>query len=106
MGLAKWERESRVTCLESALEETMRISDEQVRKAVDRLLNPEHQVEISPSAEDGPMIEEVVQKVMAMPDREDRIAEMKALIESGKYNPTGAEISESMLRRWIADQTK
>ncbi|HRJ27891.1 MAG TPA: flagellar biosynthesis anti-sigma factor FlgM [Fimbriimonadaceae bacterium] len=86
----------------------MRISDEQVKKAVDRLLHPElhPESEPTPRPEDGPMIEEVVQKVMQMPDREDRIAELKAAIESGEYRPTGSEIAESMIRRWLADQVR
>jgi len=41
---------------------------------------------------------------MSMPDREDRIAELKAKIEAGTYRVSGEEIAESMIRRNIADK--
>lgn len=57
-----------------------------------------------PKAEDGPMIKELVAAVRAMPDREDRIAELKARIESGEYKPAADEIADAMIRRAIADR--
>ena len=39
-----------------------------------------------------------------MPDRTDRIDELKAKIASGTYNVTGEGIAESMIKRSIADR--
>ncbi|MFQ3667999.1 MAG: flagellar biosynthesis anti-sigma factor FlgM [Fimbriimonadaceae bacterium] len=48
----------------------------------------------------------VVRQVIRMPDREDRVAEIRARIEAGDYNPTGYEIAEAMIRRAIADRVR
>ena len=91
----------------------MRISDEQVQKVlsqrqalVGEIQDMDLEMEPSPRPTDGPLIKQVTQEVMAMPDREDRIAEVKAQIESGTYNPTGDEIADAMVRRAIADQVR
>ena len=34
------------------------------------------------------------------------IAELKAKIEAGEYNPTGDEIADAMIRRSIADRIR
>ncbi len=93
----------------------MQISDEQVR-LVQRLL-VEHQLidEIQdmdlpldsyPKPGDADLIRQVVADVMKMPDREDRIAELKARIEAGTYNPSGDDIADAMIRRAIADRVR
>ena len=91
----------------------MRISDEQVRKVlsqrealVEEIQDMDLEMEPSPRPTDGLLIKKVTEDVMNMPDREDRIAEVKAMIESGKYNPTGDDIADAMIRRAIADQIK
>ena len=55
----------------------------------------------APTAEE---MSRLVADVNAMDDREDRIADLKARIESGSYNPAGADIADAMIRRAIADR--
>lgn len=55
---------------------------------------------------DADLIADVTAQVNAMPDREEMINELKARIEAGEYNPTGEEITETMIRRAIADRMK
>lgn len=55
-------------------------------------------------AEDQELVADVVAHVNAMDDREDRIADLKARIEAGSYNPAGADIADAMIRRAIADR--
>jgi anti-sigma28 factor (negative regulator of flagellin synthesis) len=52
---------------------------------------------------DADHIKQVTAEVIAMKDREDLIADLKARIEAGKYNPSGDEIADAMIRRSIAD---
>ena len=52
---------------------------------------------------DRPLIKQVTREVINMPDREALIAELKAKIEAGEYNPTGDDIADAMIRRNIAD---
>jgi anti-sigma28 factor (negative regulator of flagellin synthesis) len=53
---------------------------------------------------DKDLITETVQKVHAAPDREARIAELKARLAAGEYQVTGEEIAEAMIRRAAADR--
>ena len=55
---------------------------------------------------DRDLIEAVVEKVKQMPDREERIAELKAQIEAGTYNPSSDDIADTMVRRAIADKIR
>ena len=41
-----------------------------------------------------------------MPDREEYIAELKAKIDAGQYNPTSDDIADAMIRRNIADRIR
>jgi anti-sigma28 factor (negative regulator of flagellin synthesis) len=50
------------------------------------------------------LIEQVTKEVLAMPDRDEMVAELKARIEAGTYNPTGDEIADAMIRRSVADR--
>jgi len=50
------------------------------------------------------IIKQVTAEVIAMPEREDLIADLKARIEAGNYNPTGDDIADAMIRRSIADR--
>ena len=88
----------------------MQISDTELKKVILigglRLREPIEDEQPSPRPEDGPMIKALTQEIMEMPDREDRVAELKARIESGNYSPTGDEIAEAMYRRAIADRIK
>ena len=91
----------------------MQISDAQVKMVkellVQRGLIHELQdmalpLESYPRPEDAELIRQVVQEVLNMPEREDRIADLKARIEAGTYNPSGDEIADAMIRRAIADR--
>ncbi|HWD37308.1 MAG TPA: flagellar biosynthesis anti-sigma factor FlgM [Fimbriimonas sp.] len=85
----------------------MQISDTEVKKIQDAKKLVAEIVEIGDArsqADDQNLIQEVTAKVMEMPDREDRIEELKARIEAGTYNVTSEEIVESMVRRAIADK--
>lgn len=87
----------------------MQISDTEIRRILVlgglRLTEPE-ELEMSPKPTDGPLIKAVTADVMAMEDRTDRIAELKAKIDAGEYNPSSEEIANAMVRRAIADQIR
>lgn len=53
---------------------------------------------------DNDLIKMTAETIKNMPDREDMIAELKARIQNGTYNPTGDEIAEAMIRRSTADK--
>ena len=91
----------------------MRISDNEVKK----LLTEGHAivgqiVEIGQGNEeavreaDEALVKQVTADVVAMSDREEMIADLKARIEAGTYNPTGDEIADTMIRRSIADRIR
>ena len=92
----------------------MRISDEQVKKVMEssrealtrEIEDMDLELEPSPRPTDGPLIKQVTKAVIELPDREDRIAEVKAQIEAGTYNPSGDEIADAMIRRTIADRIR
>lgn len=84
----------------------MQISDNEVKKILGQgglVQAIEEVAEKRQRAEDQELVQNVVSQVAEMGDREDRIAELKARIEAGNYNPTGAEIADAMIRRAIAD---
>lgn len=87
----------------------MRISDTEIKKilngeysVVEDLMRHEKDSEIKRENED--LIKQVTGDVIAMPDREAMVAELKARIEAGTYNPTGDEIADAMIRRSVADR--
>lgn len=91
----------------------MQISDTQVRMVKELLVQRGLISEIQdmdlpldsyPRPEDAELIRQAVIEVLGMPDREDRIADLKARIEAGSYNPSGDDIADAMIRRAIADQ--
>jgi len=87
----------------------MRISDNEIKK-----LQSGHYAVVSDIVElgqkiktrdqDADTIKQVTAEVIAMSDREDLIADLKARIEAGKYNPSGDEIADAMIRRSVADR--
>lgn len=89
----------------------MQISNEEVKKIMSRgvirdiedlaegIDDPEYPIEPE-------MVEAVTKLVVELPDREDRVAELKARIDAGQYNPTGDEIADAMIRRNIADRVR
>jgi anti-sigma28 factor (negative regulator of flagellin synthesis) len=87
----------------------MRISDNEVKKIlggtpaiVSAIVSVGE--DVVQRSKDAELIAEVTQNVIAMPDREAFVAEMKARVESGQYNPTADEIVDAMVRRAIADK--
>ncbi|OJU63357.1 MAG: hypothetical protein BGO01_04230 [Armatimonadetes bacterium 55-13] len=55
---------------------------------------------------DEKLTAQVTQNVLEMGDREDLVADLKARIEAGTYNPTGDDIADAMIRRSIADRIR
>ncbi|MDR3689498.1 MAG: flagellar biosynthesis anti-sigma factor FlgM [Fimbriimonas sp.] len=54
--------------------------------------------------QDKLMVKALAQEILAMPDRQEMIDELKAQIEAGEYNPSGEEIVDAMIRRAVADK--
>jgi len=55
---------------------------------------------------DKELVDQVVEIVQQMPDRDEVIADLRSRIESGTYNPSGADIADAMIRRTIADRVR
>ena len=55
---------------------------------------------------DKALIQKITEQVADMPDRDAMIAELKARIDAGTYNPSGDEIADAMIRRAIADNIR
>jgi negative regulator of flagellin synthesis FlgM len=88
----------------------VRISNEQLQKVADSggSITPDSALVDAAVIKltDKALIEEITHKVADMPDRDDLVAELKARVEAGDYNPTGEEIADAMVRRAIADQVR
>lgn len=88
----------------------MRISDEQVKRILEgtQLVTQIEEAgqEAARLEADRPIVKRVTKDVINMPDREDYIAELKAKIDAGEYNPTADEIADAMIRRNIADRIR
>lgn len=87
----------------------MRISDNEVKKILSGtaiVRDIEFIGQVLDREADEKLAHDVTQDVLAMGDREDQIADLKARIEAGTYNPTGAEIADAMIRRSIADRVR
>lgn len=94
----------------------MRISDNEIQKIIApdslgveppladglKALGLDHQAERRKA--DADLVRRVTADVLAMPDREATIADLKARIEAGTYAPSGEEIVDAMVRRAIADR--
>jgi len=55
---------------------------------------------------EGDVIREITAKVNEMPDREDRVRELKAQVDGGTYQRSGEEIAVAMGRRALADRIR
>ncbi|MCW5946039.1 MAG: flagellar biosynthesis anti-sigma factor FlgM [Fimbriimonadales bacterium] len=92
----------------------MKVSMEQVRKVIEqtKLKPAELKTETLfdkdlAAPADAKLIREVVDEVMKMPEvRAELVAELKARVERGEYNPSSEEIVEAMVRRAIADKLR
>lgn len=88
----------------------MKISTEQLEKVLSK------GGEITPDAArvdeavirltDATLIQAVVKKVDQISDRDEMVAELRAKIAAGQYNPTSEEIADSIVRRTIADRIR
>ncbi len=59
------------------------------------------------ASDDAKLLLKVREIINRTPDvRDELVAELKARIESGQYNPTGAEIADAMVRRTLADRIR
>ena len=83
-----WRSQTEGTTPSSILEDIQRIALENDQKA------------------DKDLVRQVVEAIHNMPDREDFVADLRARIEAGTYNPTGDEIADAMIRRAIADRVR
>lgn len=91
----------------------MQISDKEVMKLLRSKEDIVREIESIAEGIDDPqfeidplMVQNLARQVIAMPDREDRIAELKAEIEAGTYRPSAEQIVEAMIRRAIADRAR
>ena len=91
----------------------MRISDNEVKKVLSGEYSIANEItkigEESEAARrdaDKALVSDVTQSVIDMPDREEMIANLKARIEAGEYNPSGDDIADTMIRRSIADRIR
>ncbi len=91
----------------------MRVSDAEIKKIlqgqhaiVREIVELEEGIDDPEFEIDPKLVRQVARRVMQMPDRDDLVAELKARIERGEYNPTGDEIAEAMIRRAIADSVR
>lgn len=89
----------------------MQISDQQVKLVQEQILQKKMLVkeimeigQVKDQESEAQLVKEVTHSVLQMPDREDRIAELKAKIDAGQYNPSAEEIVDAMIRRSIADK--
>ncbi len=89
----------------------MRISDNEVKKILsgENASLVEEIVQIGQESDreaDKKLAQQVTNEVLAMGDREEMIADLKARIEAGTYNPSGEDIADTMIRRSIADRIR
>ena len=91
----------------------MRISDNEVKKLltggpaiVEQIVEIGQGNEEARREADEVLVKQVTAEVVAMSDREEMIAELKARIEAGTYNPSGDDIADTMIRRAIADRIR
>lgn len=89
----------------------MRISDNEVKKILSgQYAIVEEIVELGEDNEtkhtDADLIKKVTSDVIAMPDRDEIVADLKAKIEAGIYQPAGEDIADAMIRRSVADKIK
>lgn len=65
-------------------------------------INKKDEVSISREAMDYQLVSKAVKAIKELPDvREDKVAELRARIETGNYNVEGREIAEKLLTRSI-----
>jgi len=88
----------------------MRISDTELHKVMNNsgyaLVEGENGFITSPREGDDVLIKQMVADIIAMPDREDMIADLKARVEAGTYRPDADDIADVMWRRAIADRIR
>jgi anti-sigma28 factor (negative regulator of flagellin synthesis) len=87
----------------------MRISDNEVKKLLSGHVVVQETTQVEEDAvqaDDTELIAKLTADVMAAGDREEMVADLRARIEAGTYNPTADEIADTMIRRAIADRVR
>lgn len=88
----------------------MRISDNEVKRILGAEPGIVHAIveigEAHDRKRDQELVSQVTADVIAMSDREEMIANLKARIQAGAYAPSGDEIADAMIRRSIADRVR
>jgi anti-sigma28 factor (negative regulator of flagellin synthesis) len=88
----------------------MKVSLEQVKTIAElggAVTPPESEVDASViRLIDQDLIAETVSAVVAMPDRDGLVEDLKARIAAGAYRPTADEIVDVMIRRAVADRAR
>ncbi len=91
----------------------MQVSDTEIRKVlqgrqgiVQAIVELEDGIDEPSFPIDPALVAEVTRAVVRMPDREDRVADLKARVDAGTYAPTSDEIADAMIRRSIADSVR
>ncbi len=88
----------------------MQISDTELKKVIAtgslRIAEPIEEQEWTLPESDKPLVAAVTREVIDMPDREDRVEELRKKIAAGTYRPTGEEIADAMMRRAIVDRVR
>ena len=86
----------------------MKISDEQIRLAVEYLREAGAHGDAACEAPDGDLsdlVRRVVEEVERLPDvREERVAEARSLIDG--HLPDAEEVAETLIKRLVADQVR
>jgi anti-sigma28 factor (negative regulator of flagellin synthesis) len=88
----------------------MKVSIEQVKTIAEgggNITPPESEVDTSViRLIDKELITETVSAVVAMPDRDGLVEDLRARIAAGTYRPTSEEIVDVMLRRAVVDRVR
>lgn len=88
----------------------MRISDNEVKKILSNESVAHKIVDVigdaDAQADDQKLVQQLTTDIEEMSDREEMIADLRARIQAGTYNPTGDEIADTMIRRAIADRVR
>lgn len=88
----------------------MQISNTELKKVMAtgslRITEPLEEKEWTLPESDQGLVKALTAEILEMPDREDRISEIRQKIEAGTWNPTSDEIADAMIRRSIADRIR
>lgn len=88
----------------------MQISDTELKKVIAtgslRITEPVEEQEWTLPEGDKPLVRALTQEILEMPDRDNRVEEIRQKMEAGTWNPSADEIAEAMMRRAVADRIR